>query len=197
NIKYPTQDGYIGQWKVEGGSGAFSDENDPDAIFTATALGNYTFTWELVPDPGYVGEFIPNTVCPATPAEISVEISECIALDFDGVDDYVDLGEEYNGTYSLEAWVMPEQSGGTIISGPGYNITTPSGATVGKWTHVAVSGGNLYLDGLIQADVSVLENGGAKTLIGARWTEDGATDFFEGWIEEVRIWNGTITPENI
>src|SRR5690606_2115881 len=34
-VAFPTQDGYVGQWRVEGGTGTFSDAQDPEAIFTA------------------------------------------------------------------------------------------------------------------------------------------------------------------
>ena len=44
-----------------------------------------------------------------------MQLKDCTALDFDGVDDYVDLGN-YTGNYSIEAWIRPEALTGTIIS---------------------------------------------------------------------------------
>ncbi|CAM4160613.1 T9SS type A sorting domain-containing protein [Gillisia limnaea] len=223
-ISYPTQDDYIGQWRVEGGAGNFSNQdptdvsdpvNNPNAIFTAEALGNYTFIWELVPDPDYAGEFIENTACPAAPAEIAVEIQECIALDFDGVNDYVDLGTGYSGAFSYEAWIRPfdrpipgggitDASDGTIISGPGFEINMenlPDEIIKGtRWYHIAVTTtGNLFVDGIPIAGSPKTTGGQASTLIGARLhsTTGVAENHFSGWIEEIRIWNGDISQDQI
>ncbi|MBZ9632032.1 T9SS type A sorting domain-containing protein [Salegentibacter sp. LM13S] len=210
---YPTDDGYIGKWEVEGPEGyEFSnidpeDTTDPlfnpDAIFTADDFGAYTLNWVLEPtETNENGELINNEGCEIIYESETVEFIGCIALDFDGIDDYVDLGETYNGNYSLEAWIRPEASTGTIISGPNFEINMenlPGGIIPNsRWYHIAVSNGMLYVDG-IENGIFNLGNGGSKTLIGARWNDQIFSDenHFSGWIEEVRIWNGSISEEQI
>src|SRR5690606_34685543 len=107
--------------------------------------------------------------------------------------------ENYTGNgFSFEAWVKPASIAGnkTIISGPAFNITAPTSLSTSRWTHIAITGGKLYLDG-VDSGSAPSGSGGDKTLIGARWTENGATDFFHGWIEEVRIWNSPLTVKQI
>ena len=36
-----------------------------------------------------------------------------------------------------------------------------------------------------------------RSFIGAKWTAPNATNYFSGWIEDVRIWNGNITQDQI
>ncbi len=76
-----------------------------------------------------------------------------------------------------------------------------------RWYHIAVSfegnAATLYIDGISSGDRAT-GNGlsssiEAPFLIGASYN-NSTKDYenhFSGWIEEVRIWNGTITPENI
>src|SRR5690606_55352 len=114
-------------------------------------------------------------------------------LDFDGVDDFVDLGEGYTGDYSIEAWIRPVAATGTIISTKNLEINMsdlPSSVTPGnRWYHIAVdSEGKLYVDGL-DANTTISAKGTERTFIGARWNAPNAENHFTGWIEEVRIWN--------
>ena len=206
---YPTPDGYIGKWVVVGTGATLVDSNpadgidainDPNAILSTTSAGTYNVSWILEPTAEKDGQLYarPNPdICLTTVTPVDVIIQGCIALDFDGVDDYVDLGVNYAGNdYSFEAWVKPASEGGTIISGPQFNITAPASLSTTRWTHIAVSDGILYLDG-VASGTPPSGSVGTRALIGASWDGTAATDFFHGYIEEVRIWNGTITPENI
>ncbi|MFN4763941.1 PKD-like domain-containing protein [Gillisia sp. Q332] len=222
---FPTPDGYIGKWIIDGGTLVDSDPddgidaiNDPNAILSAPGTGSYTVSWIL--EPTELDEngdlYINPEACPPIVTPLDVVIEGCIALDFDGFNDYVDLGTNYTGSnYSIEAWIRPfdrelEESGltdassGTIISGPGFEIKMEDlPATISpnsRWYHIAyTSDDKLYIDGFLQSSNSITGAGGSKTLIGARWnsSEKEAENHFSGWIEEVRIWNGAITEKNI
>ncbi|NJW51918.1 T9SS type A sorting domain-containing protein [Salinimicrobium oceani] len=219
---YPTPDGYIGRWEIEGGTLVDSDPtdeiaavNDPNAILAAGATGTYSVSWILEPtslnDNGnlYV---VPET-CPITVNPLEIIIEGCMALDFDGFDDYVDLGTNYTGNnYSIEAWIRPfdrtfeggstDASTGTIISGPGFeikmeNLPVP---TNGRWYHIAyTSDGKLFIDGIPQETNSITGTGGSQTLIGARWNSSTkeAENHFSGWIEEVRLWKKPLTEGQV
>ncbi len=221
---YPTPDGYIGKWEISDGTLVDSDPddgiaaiNDPKAILSTDATGTYSVSWILertAEDENGVLYENPES-CPPVVNPLDVAIEGCIALDFDGVNDYVDLGTNYTGSnYSIEAWVRPldreieggftDASTGTIISGPGFEIkmeNLPADISPnGRWYHIAyTSDGTLYIDGILQSANSISGVGGSQTLIGARWnsSEKRAENFFSGWIEEVRIWNGNISQENI
>ncbi|WP_169513774.1 LamG-like jellyroll fold domain-containing protein [Christiangramia portivictoriae] len=98
----------IGTWSWSGNSPGcqapeFSDVNDPNATFSA-GPGTYTLTWTV---DGCSDEMI-------------VTISNCETVNFDGENDHVDFGNNYNlgGNFSLEVWVKPETLSGkhTIFS---------------------------------------------------------------------------------
>jgi large repetitive protein len=199
---FPTIDNFTASWEVVEGpseynyqASHFSALDDPNATFEPGISGSYTLRWKLTWV--NVEGVDPEESCPPIYVDVPVDFLDCIALDFDGDDDYVDLGKNYAETgYSFEAWVKPTVVQGTIISGPQFNISTPSGLSTTRWTHVAVAGGKLYLDGL-ESGSAPSGNGGERTLIGARWDDVEAKDHFHGWIEEVRIWNKTLTKEQI
>ena len=56
--------------------------------------------------------------------------------------------------------------------------------------------GKLYVDG-IDANKTISTTGTDRSFIGAKWTAPNATNYFSGWIEEVRIWNGNISQDQI
>ncbi|MGM0932803.1 MAG: LamG-like jellyroll fold domain-containing protein [Bacteroidota bacterium] len=169
--------------------------NDPNAIFDPGMGGNFTLQYTITPDE--------DSPCEPTQTPVQFEILDCTTLDFDGVDDYVDLGlGSYAGTSSIEAWIYPEASEGTIISLPNIEINMsnlPAGVTPNtRWYHIAVTGGELFVDGISMGN-SGTGNGGARALIGAKWNESEkkAENHFSGWIEEVRIWNKALTEDQI
>ena len=175
----------------------FEDPTNPKTKFTGEA-GTYVLTWTI------------NNEGPCTvePDTVNITFSDCIALDFDGFDDRVaidhpETGDPYSNVKSIEAWILPKTTGGTIISGPTFKVTTPSEVNPdSRWYHIAVSGGRLYIDGIDKGELSLGE-GGSKTLIGAEWIDgiDGepgaAENFFHGWIEEVRLWKKELDTTQI
>lgn len=211
--EFPTRDGYSARWEVVSGPDgyAYSDThfvsggestvpaiNDPKAVFSPGTAGSFTLRWAVsrTADDG-----LKNESCPPVHNDITFEIIDCTALDFDGTDDYVDIGEGYTGDYSIEAWIRPEATTGTIISTPQLEINMqdlPAGVTAnGRWYHIAVdSNGKLYIDG-IDAGKNITKTGTARAFIGARWNEPNVENHFSGWIEEVRIWNGMIEQDQI
>ena len=222
-----TIDGYNGQWKIQGPDGATytiknQDENstmdplkNPEAIFEADDLADFEISWELqldenlkYPDNFFVeelrGQQITNPSCPPTAIPAPVVFENCTTLDFDGVDDVVVINNTFTGIQAFEAWILPETSGGTIVSGPSLEVTTPAGISYNqRWYHLAViySGedAGLYIDGIRVGNAPNGNGGGDRTSIGAKWTSanDEAINHFSGWIEEVRIWNNAPTLKEL
>ena len=155
------------------------------------------------------------------------------SLSFDGVNDYVNLGNIFNFTsnYSIEAWVKTsldsreqriltkfERGGGGslnagIISTGEFRVShnvapwgVKSSKTVndGKWHHVAATYDmttlRLYVDGLLDAAINTDVNSitSYDIQIGRSFkTGSYSHGYFEGSIDEVRIWNDVRTAEEI
>ncbi len=211
-----------GEWTIlNGATGAtFSDKNSPNSIFTIITSGSYTLQW-TVP-------------CGGTDT-VKITFKNCSTLDFDGVDDHIDLGANYNPTsnYTMEAWIRPLDLTGsrTILSKrdnsnlnkggfdliiensyPKFRWNGSSSVTsshiikTDRWYHVAVIiGGNdagLYVDGIL-VSTSVPEvpiDIEDRFLIGATNTSAdliNPENFFKGWIEEVRIWDTSLTQNQL
>ena len=157
------------------------------------------------------------------------------ALKFDGVDDYVDCGNDSSlnlgdNEFTIEAWVYPkraegtwpdnrstifyEGSGGTWFVFIGYNklylqtlidpypaVSTPVGSIQNnQWHHVVASaksgetdGIKLYINGELKGSGTLNLSGGSnKKYIGKL-----STDYFNGTIDEVRIYNRALSAEEI
>ncbi|WZL89631.1 PKD-like domain-containing protein [Salinimicrobium sp. 3283s] len=208
-ITYPTPDGYIGKWSIDAVGATLVDsnpndniaaENDPNALLHTTTTGTYNVSWILEPtekdENGNIYEN-PETCAPQVNS-LEVIIKGCIALDFDGEDDHILIDDPYNEVVSFEAWIRPEVSGGTIISGPNFNITTPAGITPNtRWYHIAISNGKLYVDGVEKTNFTLGSGNGPQTIIGAQLLNGKTTNFYSGWIEEVRLWKKALTVEQI
>ena len=234
--------GEVGTWRVISGQSetdfGFGPEetttsNDPNALFTATA-GEYQIVWEI-------SNTNQSSECAITSEPITVSFQgNCSKLNFDGVDDYITMGDNYNfpsGGFSIEAWVKPQSLSGvkTILSkrnssnlaAGGYDLIINNGAptfrwqdsenksqtvttsykiNTDRWFHLAVnfdgSKATLFVDGLsvgTRTGKSPLQIS-APFLIGAMYnsnTPEIPKNFFHGFIEEVRIWEGAISSSQI
>jgi len=67
-----------------------------------------------------------------------------------------------------------------------------------RWYHLAISNNKVFIDG-IDMNKTINVTGGNKLIIGARWNNATSTldNYFNGWIEEVRIWKKPITVNQI
>ena len=137
------------------------------------------------------------------------------ALAFDGIDDRVDLPFVFSGSYTKEAWINTNTltafpnilsgnaSTGTALflnngrvaagHGPGFaQVLDPAAITAGTWVHVAVTYNagtgvmNLYKNGVL---VSTASSVPAYTETVQQIGTFSGGNFFNGLIDEVRIWN--------
>ncbi|MCK7591835.1 HYR domain-containing protein, partial [Subsaxibacter sp. CAU 1640] len=216
--------GENGFWSVAssptscGGNYSFSNVNSPNSTFTGEA-GTYTLRWTVAG-------------CEST---VNVTLENCQSIDFDGTNDYVVFGNNYNrsGNFSLEAWIKPESLSGTqtILSkrngfniGAGYDlklngstlsfnwnangsIASPYTLTTERWYHIALvynSGTyTLYMDGIAvnSASGSAPNTNNMNFILGAMDQAGNPPNkpinYFNGWMDEVRIWNRAITQSQI
>lgn len=218
-----------GTWSIVSGPidgrEIFSAITSPNSTFYSPNLGVYTLRW--------------TTSCGATD-DVEVTFTDCAFINFDGVNDNINLGNNYNlntGSFSIETWVksnaLTQQNGTaqTIISkrtGPnstdgydlrlvnnyisfnwnnGKSITSSYPINQNRWHHVAVtfngSEYNLYIDGiLVKASVSgnnpVLNNS-VNCVVGSMDQEQSPElqNCYNGWLDELRIWNVALTANQI
>jgi hypothetical protein len=140
-------------------------------------------------------------------------------IKFDGINDYLDAGNvlNLNTQFTVSAWVKSTKTNMTILSKrnsaftQGYDlkintngkaemswngntITSYSVINTGKWHHIGVvydgTNAKIYIDGVNKNSIaaSAPTNSNNSFLIAAA-NGNAPTAFFEGSIDEVRIWN--------
>lgn len=220
-----------GMWSFtssDGGSGSFENPNANTTTFYGDSDKNYTLSWTVTPNNG----------CTLNPAILDFNFPpSCSKLNFDGVDDYVDAGNNFSmggKDFSIEVWVKPNAINGvnTIISkridgetNKGYDLILNNGApsfrvknksvtstktiTTNRWYHLAgvytASKMSLYVDGMeVQTNTNNIPNSSGNLdtpfLIGATnssTTAKETKDHFNGFIEELRIWQKPISKAQI
>ncbi|MEO2128341.1 MAG: PKD-like domain-containing protein [Christiangramia sp.] len=159
-----------GTWSIISGEGGEIDDlSNPSSRFSGLPETTYILRWTVNPENG----------CEAINDETEVSFSgACSQLDFDGEDDYVDLGQNFNfsGNFTVEAWVKPHDldAAKTVISkkdrlnNTGYEllisnakpefqynnkvISSPFKITTDRWYHLACTVAadkiSLYIDGV-------------------------------------------------
>jgi len=148
------------------------------------------------------------------------------ALDFDGTNDYIDLGTiSLGSTFSLSTWIKPNafSASSNIIFGGGagnyamyipsstviwvnfgggfHNFTVPSIST-SDFTHILFTrtgaNGELFVNGVSQGTTSALgTNTFTVNYLGSE-NQTGATRYyFNGSISNVSIWNAALTSAQV
>ena len=147
------------------------------------------------------------------------------ALDFDGVDDYVDIGDiDLTDAFTIAAWIKLSSDGKYTIVGKSYStyqfivsstgnlvfhrnssgaISYNAGLAIDTWYHVAVTfnttdGMVMYLNGSAVAtdgDITTTVTNNTPTKIGARAWT--AKDFFHGILDEVYVYDTALTAQEV
>lgn len=136
------------------------------------------------------------------------------ALNFDGANDYVDIGTviPLNSSYTKEAWIYANASGSNNIISSGsaafwlaggklsaFNnggavIQDPSFFPLNQWVHVAVTFNSstsllsLYKNGIL-VNSGISNSGYTNDVIAIGQYGPSSANFFQGSIDEVRLWN--------
>ena len=131
-----------GKWTIVNGpsGGTFADETDRLTTFSGNQ-GTYTLRWSV--DCGKSDD-------------VKVSFTSCSTLDFDGVDDHVNFGDNYgftDGPFTFEAWIKPKSKDGsrTILSKK--DISNPSGGFELKLTNGVPSIEGIGVSGLASNNV--------------------------------------------
>ncbi len=207
--------GQVGYWAMDEGTGQtaydISGNNNNGTLGASTSTGTDDPTWTTQ---GKVGG----------------------ALQFDGVDDYVNAGSGASlnipaSDFTIEAWIKPNnasaaqaivgkvafspnswglyQNVGKFVfqfRGTGASVDTLANAVygVGTWYHVVgVRTGNvnnLYINGIVQTDADTstdIPSTGTKNFIFGKRTSTDDDYYFNGLMDEVRIYNRALSAEEI
>ncbi|RDI58209.1 LamG-like jellyroll fold domain-containing protein [Flavobacterium glaciei] len=222
--------GTTGSWSIvsgpSGGGEIFSSATSPTSEFYSPNTGIYTLRWTIAGSGG----------CTPITDDVQISIGVCLVLNFDGIDDNVNLKDNFNlnsGSFSIETWIKPGLTNGnvqTIFSkrnpssltdgydlrivnniisfnwNNGNSITSNYQVSTNRWYHVAVTfdgtAYNLYIDGVsvknAVAGSNPIANSNAQCIMGAMAPGLSypylPTNFFTGWMQELRIWNVALTP---
>ncbi|MEW4925482.1 LamG-like jellyroll fold domain-containing protein [Algibacter sp. 2305UL17-15] len=165
-------------------------------------------------------------------------------IDFDGVNSFIDFGDnhDFTGSFSMEAWILQEStstSEATILSKrdaklgnergyhlivnasnyinltwynssgiPLINITSSHPISNNKWHHVAATYdgtiAKIYVDGVEVGTGNPMGapvDGPENFMIGGMYDSDtpsgSATKYFNGFIDEVRLWNIALSTSQL
>ncbi|WP_034919103.1 LamG-like jellyroll fold domain-containing protein [Gillisia sp. CAL575] len=132
-----------GIWTIVSGSGGqILDPNNAQSYFTGTT-GSYTLKWTIANE---------TNTCTTSDEMIISFTADCSTLDFDGIDDHISMGDNYNldsDNFTIEAWVKLNSVNGqrTIlskrdsqnISAGGYDLSINSGSPTFKWGNSTVT----------------------------------------------------------
>ncbi len=149
------------------------------------------------------------------------------ALHFDGVDDYVDIGDPglgSNPNATIEFWINPENlsasdmrlmgnltgssspafclgfSNGKIkVWGQQWWEITSSALPKDKWTHIALTFDGTSITGYFNGTAQLTRNTSTNFTqlgLGAKFLKNWGQQF-QGKIDELRIWNRTLTEDEI
>ena len=219
-----------GVWSVLSGiGGTFEDVTNPKSKFYGQKNQTYVLQWTVD--------------CSADTMKVTF-VSDCTNLDFDGVDDNISFGDNYdfNGSFSIEVWlksnvtnantqtIVSKRKGDTSDTGYdlrlvnnmlSFNWNTSGSLTsaypiqTNKWHHVAVTfnknvGNNngtytMYIDGVnVGSTVGTLPATATNTVQFIAGAMDQTVtypfkpiNYFNGWLDELRIWNVALTPTQI
>ncbi|MDO8316248.1 MAG: LamG domain-containing protein, partial [Flavobacterium sp.] len=152
------------------------------------------------------------------------------AIDFDGVNDYLDAGKvlDLNTSFTVSAWIKRSATNQTILSkrnnpftegydlsinssqkaemswfnGTKQTITSATSIPVEKWHHIGIifngTTAKLYIDGVLDTSKTMATvPANTQSFLIAAANSESPTSFFNGTIDEVRVWNVDLSEKQL
>jgi hypothetical protein len=214
--------GEEGEWTISEnsicGGGSFSDINDPNALFTGEA-GTYILTWTVK---GCESDMtVTTTNCNQIDFDGNNDYVDFEENNFDldsgafSIEVWV-KPESVTGTQSIFSKRDADYSGNkfgydlTMVNGiisfnwnqSGTINSSPFMIDTDRWYHIAITYAasglySLYIDGVLINSIGGLlpKSNNFKAILGAMDDNSSGdpSNYFNGWIDEVRIWNVALT----
>ncbi|MCK0115368.1 HYR domain-containing protein [Gelidibacter sp. F63206] len=222
-----TANGTNGIWSAtavtSGSVFSFSNTTDPNATFTGESGAEYTLTWTLTnPAPCAVDadtftvsllDCEDNLTFNGIDNSVNFNDAYNLSGNF-SIETWI-KPNAINGNIQT---ILSKRNAGNWTTGYDLRLVdnsiqfhannisvTRSGITASRWYHIAVTfdgaAYRLYVDGLLvntrNTTISPASNT-ANTLLGAMSRPNNTpTNYYNGWMDEVRIWNTTLTVDQI
>ncbi|WP_066217710.1 PKD-like domain-containing protein [Formosa haliotis] len=211
-----------GVWTALPLGGVFSSTTDPNAIFTGESGTNYTLTWtisngELCGDSS--AEVVVNIpACSGNDFEFNgINTSVNFGNAYNLVGPFsIEIWAKPNSDSGNQTIFSKRSSTNTTsgydltLSGTSIQFNYNDGGTISasglsdtRWYHIAVTYNGsiykLYIDGVEKATAAgngVQTNSGLA-LLGAKQTATLPNNFYNGWLDELRIWNKALSVDQI
>ncbi|MFC4232298.1 LamG-like jellyroll fold domain-containing protein, partial [Parasediminibacterium paludis] len=203
---------------------------------TVTTSGNYSVT-------------ISDGTCTATSAPVTVTVNSLPTvggitqagqfgngLNFDGVNDYVNLTRTIQDDFTIEFWMKTTQIGNNSsmwyggmgivdaeypgvtndfgvslvgnkiafgVGNPDYTIFSTSAVNTGNWVHVAATRNKstglmqLYINGVLESSYTQSNHNSLNVPSYIYLGRDNNGTYFNGTLDEVRLWNTVRTSQDI
>ena len=116
------------------------------------------------------------------------------------------LSKRSAANYAASGYELVLENGFPTFNWNGGSVASPVAIGTNRWYHLNVSSGSegtkLYIDGIEIASGNLANPSANSTSFIVGGLTEGTTayatrDNFHGWIEEVRIWNSTLTTEQL
>ncbi|WP_185967794.1 PKD-like domain-containing protein [Formosa sediminum] len=211
-----------GTWTALPLGGVFSDITDPNATFTGESGTNYTLTWTVVNE-SLCGESSKNVTVniPACTGNDFNFNGTNTSVNFGNNYNLngpfsIEIWAKPNTT-SGQQTLFSKRSATSTTSG--YDLTLNGGSiafnynngtsiyttglTTNRWYHIAVtySGSvyKLYIDGILKATQNGdgPQSNSSLALLGAKQSTLLPTNYYNGWLDELRIWNTALSEDQI
>ena len=214
--------GASGTWSIvsgpSGGGEIFSNNTSPTSTFYSPNIGTYTLRWTT--SCGTTDEVIVTlelcNVVNFDGVDDNINFKNKFSLNSGNfsIEAWIKSNQTNNNTQTiLSKHLSPTATNGydlklvnNIISFNWNNnsITTTHSIDTDRWYHVAVtfdgSNYNLYVDGILEKTTSGVNptTNSVDFIIGAMsQNTDVPYNYFNGWIDELRIWNIALTNDQI
>ncbi|CDF78851.1 hypothetical protein BN863_11390 [Formosa agariphila KMM 3901] len=212
-----------GEWTAIPLGGVFSDITDPNATFTGESGTDYTLTWTVsngedcgessaevaVNIPACSGNNFDfngtntsvnfgNTYNLNGPFSIEIWVKP------NSTNGSQTLFSKRSITNSTSGYDLTINNGTSIAFNWGNNNNiSATGLSTSRWYHIAVtyngSGYKLYIDGILKASKTGdgPQSNTSLALLGAIQDSVLPSNYFNGWLDELRIWNTALSADQI
>ncbi len=221
NLSANLESGISGTWSATPAGGVFSDINNPESTFTGESGETYTLTWTVTNTPCVDNAANVNVTFPdcgnnfdfdGTNTSVSFNDNYNLNNPFS-----IEIWVKPNGASATQT-IISKRNANDLSTG--YDLSIVGGSTLAfnwnsnsisvsnvvstsRWYHVAVtfngSTYTVYVDGIAvdtatgSAPISNTQN----TLLGAMSSNSVPVNYYNGWLDELRIWNTALTETQI